>query len=64
MKSSYKINNPSPAVVASFIVSFTALFVGLGLFIWWSFSFSTHTLAWLIFIFGSVLGSIKVRSGK
>ena len=37
---------------------------GIGLFAYWAFSWSTHTLVWFIFIFGSLLGSIKVRNSK
>lgn len=40
------------------------LFAGFGLFAWWAFSWSTHTLAWAIFIFGSVLGSVKVAAKR
>ena len=33
----------------------------IGLFAWWAFTWSTHTLVWAIFIFGSVLGGTKVK---
>lgn len=45
-------------------ILFLLILTGIGLFAWWAFSFSTHTLVWLIFIFGSVLGSVRVRAGK
>lgn len=34
---------------------FLAFTVGLA---WWAWSWSTHTLAWAIFVFGSILGGI------
>jgi len=43
-------------------VLFISLLVLVGLFAWWAFTWSTHTLVWAIFIFGSILGSVKVRS--
>ena len=49
------------AVAATVLV---AILVAIGVFAWWAFTWSTHTLAWAIFIFGSVLGSVKVRTSK
>jgi hypothetical protein len=58
--SEIKLNTPSVVLTALLI---TVLVFGLvGLFAWWAFSFSTHTLVWLIFIFGSVLGSVRIRA--
>lgn len=55
-----------PGVAGALAIIFTllAVLLGLGLFAWWAFSWSTHTLVWFIFIFGSVLGSVKVKTGK
>lgn len=49
----------SVAVAALILV---AVLLAVILFGWWAFSWSTHTLVWFIFIFGSVLGSVKVRT--
>lgn len=54
--------NWTTGIVALFI--FLAILTGIGLFAWWAFSWTTHTLVWFIFIFGSVLGSVKVRASK
>ncbi len=40
----------------------TVIFGALGLFAWWAFTWSTHTIVWTIFIFGSLLGSIRVKA--
>lgn len=37
-----------------------AVLTGIGLFAWWAFSWTTHTLVWFVFIFGSLLGSVKI----
>ena len=42
-------------VLAGLLFSFFLMV--LGVFAWWAFSWSTHTLVWAIFIFGSLLGS-------
>lgn len=34
----------------------------VGLFAWWAWSWSTHTLVWFIFVFGSLFGSVKVKT--
>jgi len=44
------------------LLIFLAILTGIGLFAWWAFSWTTHTIVWFIFIFGSLLGSVKVRS--
>jgi hypothetical protein len=46
------------------LIVLVAVFAILGLFAWWAFTWTTHTLVWFIFIFGSVLGSVKVRASK
>jgi len=57
-----RINNWATGLMALFLV--LVVLTGIGLFAWWAFSWSTHTLAWFIFIFGSILGSVKVKSPK
>jgi len=49
------------AVALLFLV---IVLVGVGLFAWWAFSWTTHTLVWFIFIFGSILGSVRVKASK
>lgn len=46
------------------ILAITAIFLALTIgFAWWAFSWSTHTLVWFIFVFGSILGSVgRVRT--
>jgi hypothetical protein len=48
--------------VAGALLFLVAVLLSIGLFAWWAFSWSTHTLVWFIFIFGSLLGSVKVRT--
>lgn len=62
-KQIFKINNPG-GVITGTLVGFilSLLLITIGLFAYWAFSFSTHTLVWLIFIFGSVLGSVRIKS--
>ena len=50
--------------VAGVLFLLLAILTIVVLFAWWAFTWSTHTLAWAIFIFGSVLGSVKVRTAK
>ena len=57
----YLVNGTAVGVAALIAV---ALLGAVGLFAWWAFTWTTHTLVWFIFIFGSVLGSVKVSSGK
>ena len=47
-------------IITGIMLILALIFVGL--FAWWAFTWSTHTLVWAIFIFGSILGSVKVRS--
>ena len=42
-------------------ILFVLILALVGLFAWWAFSWSTHTLVWFIFIFGSIFGSVRVR---
>lgn len=51
-------NGATNAFVA--LLFLLAILTGIGIFAWWAFTWSTHTLAWAIFIFGSLLGSVKV----
>jgi len=62
MKSNFKLDNSSRATVFTTLIILALLLVGLGVFAWWAFSWSTHTLVWFIFIFGSLFGSVKVRT--
>ena len=46
------------------LVGLFALLILLSLFVLfglWAFSWSTHTLVWFIFIFGSLFGSVKLK---
>ena len=61
-KTLFRIENPGLAVTIAVLLLFLAVFFGLGLFAWWAFSWTTHTLVWFIFIFGSVLGSVRIKS--
>lgn len=56
----FRIENPSPAIVATAIGIFLLYLVGMGLLAWWAFSWSTHTLAWFIFVFTTLLGGSRV----
>jgi hypothetical protein len=60
----FVLNEPGAAgaILALFLV--LLLLTGVGVFAWWAFSWTTHTLVWFIFIFGSLLGSVRVRSSR
>lgn len=45
-------------IYAAFIM--LLLFGAIGLFAWWAFTWTTHTLVWFIFIFGSLLGTVRI----
>lgn len=62
MTTKFRIDNPGPAVMAMVFLLLFAILTGLGLFAYWAFSWTTHTLVWFIFIFGSVLGSVRIKS--
>ncbi len=55
-------NEPGAAGALAIILLFLAVLAGVGLFAWWAFTWSTHTLVWFIFIFGSLLGSVRVKA--
>ncbi len=55
----YTLDGVSAAVT---LLIFLAVLGGIGLFAWWAWTWTTHTLVWFIFIFGSVLGSVKVAA--
>jgi len=57
----YTLDGMTAAVALLFLV---IVLVGVGLFAWWAFSWTTHTLVWFIFIFGSILGSVRVKASK
>lgn len=49
--------------VAAALLLLLAVFGIFGLFAYWAWTWSVHTLVWAIFIFGSVLGGIRVKTG-
>lgn len=57
-------NSTDKVTLFTALLIFLAVLTGIGLFAWWAFTWSTHTLVWMVFIFGSVLGSVRVRAGK
>ena len=55
-------DKPGPLGALAVVLFFIAVLLGVGLFAWWAYSWETHTLVWFTFIFGSILGSVKVRT--
>ena len=63
MKRNTKYLVDGTAVTTALLV-LIAVLGAVGLFAWWAFTWSTHTLVWAIFIFGSLLGSVRVKASK
>jgi len=56
------LNNKNTAVTLLAALILLVVLGGIGLFAWWAWSWSTHTLAWFIFIFGSLLGGVRIKA--